>query len=198
MKKTIDKETLQPSVEQLENELKRVRFRSRYGKLLRSTVYALIVTAAVAALIATLILPVLQIYGTSMTPTLTEGDIVLSLKTNNLKRGDIICFYYSNRILVKRVIGLPLDTINIDENGNIYINDEKEPLDEPYISEKALGECDLNFPIQVPEGSYFVVGDHRETSVDSRSSTVGCIPKEEIVGKIVFDIWPIKHWGKVK
>lgn len=198
MKKTIDKETLHPSVEQLENELKRVRFRSRYGKLLRSTVYALIVTAAVAALIATLILPVLQIYGTSMTPTLTEGDIVLSLKTNNLKRGDIICFYYSNRILVKRVIGLPLDTINIDENGNIYINDEKEPLDEPYISEKALGECDLNFPIQVPEGSYFVVGDHRETSVDSRSSTVGCIPKEEIVGKIVFDIWPIKHWGRVK
>lgn len=198
MKKQNDKDILSPSVEQIETELKRVRFRSRYGKLLRSTVYALIVTAAVAALIATLILPVLQIYGTSMTPTLSEGDIVLSLKTDNLKRGDIICFYYSNRILVKRVIGLPFDTITMDEKGNIYINDSKEPLDEPYISEKALGECDLDFPIQVPEGAFFVVGDHRETSVDSRSSTVGCIPKEEIVGKIVFDIWPIKHWGRVK
>lgn len=198
MKKTADKEILAPSVDQLETELKRVRFRSRYGKLLRSTVYALIVTAAVAALIATLVLPVLQIYGTSMTPTLSEGDIVLSLKTDNLKRGDIICFYYSNRILVKRVIGLPFDKITIDEKGNIYINDSKEPLDEPYISEKALGECDLEFPVQVPEGAFFVVGDHRETSVDSRSSTVGCIPKEEIVGKIVFDIWPIKHWGRVK
>lgn len=197
MKKTNKAALLSPNVNQLETELKRVRFRSRYGKLLRSTIYALIITAAVAALIATLILPVLQIYGTSMTPTLSEGDIVLSLKTDNLKRGDIICFYYSNRILVKRVIGLPFDTISIDENGNIYINDAKEPLDEPYISKKALGECDLEFPIQVPEGAFFVMGDHRETSVDSRSSTVGCIPKEEIVGKVFFIVWPLKDFGTV-
>lgn len=199
MKKEKAKNKKAPSLEQLETELKRVRFRNRYGKLLRSTVYALIVTAAVAALIATLVLPVLQIYGTSMTPTLHEGDIVVSLKSKNLKRGDIICFYYSNRILVKRVIGLPLDTVSIDEAGNIYINDSKEPLEEPYISEKALGECcDLEFPIQIPENSYFVVGDHRETSVDSRSSVIGCISNEEIVGKIIFSVWPLKHFGYVE
>lgn len=186
------------SVEALEAELKRVKFRSRYGKLLRSTIYALIVTAAVAALIATLILPVLQIYGTSMTPTLTEGDIVVSVKKNNFKRGDIICFYYSNRILVKRVIGLPFDTVSIDEFGNIYLNDSTEPLDEPYIDVKALGECDQEFPIQVPEGAYFVVGDHRETSVDSRSSTIGCISQDEIVGKIIYTVWPLKHFGVVE
>ena len=184
-----------PSVAALEAELKRVKFKSRYGKLLRSTIYALIVTAAAAALIATLVLPVLQIYGTSMTPTLTEGDIVLSVKTKNLERGDIICFYYSNRILVKRVIGLPFDTITIDENGNIYINESSEPIDEPYLTEKAFGECDLDFPIQVPENSYFVVGDHRATSIDSRSSTVGCISYDEIVGRIIFTIWPLKHFG---
>lgn len=184
-----------PSVEELEVELKRVSFRSRYAKLLRSTIYALIVTAAVAALIATLVLPVLQIYGTSMTPTLEEGDIVLSLKTVELERGDVVCFYYSNRILVKRVIGLPFDTITMDEDGNIYVNGETEPLDEPYITEKALGECDLEFPIQVPEASYFVVGDHRATSIDSRSSVVGCISREEIVGRIIFTVWPLKHFG---
>ena len=190
------KEIAAPTTEALEAELYRVRFRSRYGKLLRSTIYALIVTAAAAALLATLVLPVLQIYGSSMTPLLTEGDIVVSLKSKNIKRGDIVSFYYSNRILVKRVIGLPLDEVEIDGDGNIYINGEY--LEEPYLSEKALGECDLEFPYQVPEASYFVVGDHRETSVDSRTKAVGCVTLDEIVGRIFFTVWPLKHMGAVE
>ena len=185
-----------PTTEELETELRRVRFRSRYGKLLRSTLYALIVTAAAAALLATLVLPVLQIYGTSMTPLLSEGDVVVSLKTRNIQRGDVVSFYYSNRILVKRVIGLPLDTIDIDEDGNVYVNGEY--LDEPYLTEKALGECDLTFPYQVPELCYFVMGDHRETSVDSRTTAVGCVNLDEIVGKIVFTVWPFKHFGALE
>ena len=184
-----------PTTAELETELRRVRFRSRYGKLLRSTLYALIVTAAAAALLATLVLPVLQIYGSSMTPLLAEGDIVVSLKTRNIQRGDVVSFYYSNRILVKRVIGLPLDKISMDEDGNVYVNGTY--LEEPYLFEKALGECDIDFPYQVPELSYFVIGDHRETSVDSRTSAVGCVSQEEIVGKIFYVIWPFKRIGAV-
>ena len=189
------KEIVNPTTEQLEEELHRVRFRSRYGKLLRSTIYALIVTAAAAALLATLVLPVLQIYGSSMTPLLHEGDIVVSLKSKKIHRGDVVSFYYANRILVKRVIGLPLDEVEMDEDGNVYINGEY--LEEPYLSEKSLGECDIEFPYQVPEASYFVIGDHRETSVDSRTTAVGCITMDEIVGKIVFTVWPFRNFGAV-
>lgn len=185
-----------PSLEAMERELTRVKFNSRYRKLLRSTLYALIVTAAVAALIATLVLPVLQIYGSSMTPTLYEGDIVVSVKTSDIKRGDVVSFYYSNRILVKRVVGLPLDTVEMDDEGNFTVNGEL--LEEPYIPEKDPGQCDIEFPYQVPEGMYFVVGDHRATSVDSRTSAVGCVAQDEVVGKIIFSAWPLKHAGPVK
>ena len=146
----------------------------------------------------TLVLPVLQIYGSSMTPTLTEGDIVLSLKTDKLKQGDIVCFYYANRVLVKRVIGLPLDTVTIDEDGSIYLNDSTEPLEEPYVKEKSLGECDIDFPVQVPEGAYFLVGDERDTSIDSRSSTVGFVTQDEILGRLFFTIWPLRNFGIVR
>ena len=188
--------TLDVTTEQLAVELKREKYKSRYFKMLRSTIAALIVTAAAAALVATLILPVLQIYGGSMAPTLNEGDIVLSVKTTNFDYGDVCCFYYANKILVKRIIGKPLDTVEIDESGKVYVNGKL--LDEPYINEKSLGECDIEFPCQVPEGTFFVMGDHRETSLDSRNSDIGCISQDEIVGKIIFTVWPLSDFGIVK
>lgn len=149
--------------------------------------------AAVAVLVATLLMPVLQITGNSMTPTVSEGQYVVSLKGTSPAMGDIIAFYYNNNILVKRVIAGPGDWVNIDEYGNVSVNDE--PLDEPYVYEKALGECDIDLPYQVPDGRYFVMGDHRSTSVDSRSSTIGCVAEEQIVGTIVFRVWPLNEFG---
>lgn len=184
-----------PSVEDVQVELKRERNRIRYKRILRSTVYALILVAAVAVLIASLILPVLQISGTSMEPTLNNGEIVVLLKTNKLQRGDLCGFSYSNKILIKRVIGLPGDVIVIDSEGTVFLNGE--PLAEPYISEKGLGECDLEFPYEVPEETYFLMGDHRSTSIDSRSSVIGSVKRDQIVGKIFFKVWPLKKFSVV-
>lgn len=182
-----------PSIEVLEVELKRIKYRNKYRTVLKSTVYTLITVAAVAVLVATLWLPVLQIYGSSMTPTLQDGEIVFSVKTSNMEPGDIIAFYYNNKILVKRVIAEPGDWVNIDENGTVYVNDKE--LDEPYLAEKAFGEADIELPYQVPDGKIFVMGDHRATSVDSRHTTVGCVAQEQIVGKIIFRIWPLERIG---
>ncbi len=181
-----------PALDALQKELKRERYKRRFRKLLRSTINALIVVAAIAALIATLVLPVLQIAGTSMEPNLNDGDIVLLVKNNDLETGDLCAFYYSNKILIKRVIAAPGDYIWIEPDGTVYLNGE--PLDEPYISEKALGECDVAFPYQVPENSYFVMGDKRETSIDSRSSVIGCIAEDQIVGKIFCKFWPLSEF----
>lgn len=185
-----------PPLELLQKELKRERYRHRFQRLLRSTVNALIVVAAVAALVATLLLPVLQIAGTSMEPSLNDGDIVLLVKTNELKTGDLCAFYYSNKILIKRVIGIPGDYIGIEADGTVYLNGV--PLDEPYVSEKALGECDVEFPYQVPENNYFVMGDHRETSIDSRSSVIGCIAEDQLIGRIFCKIWPLTEFSFMK
>lgn len=184
-----------PTAEQLETELKRERYKSRYRRVLRSTVYTLITVAAIAVLVATLWLPVLQIYGNSMTPTLQNGEIIFTVKTSDLGLGDITAFYYNNKILVKRIICGPGDWINIDEDGTVYVNDVR--LEEPYLTEKALGECNIELPYQVPDGRYFVMGDHRSTSVDSRSTSVGCVADEQIVGKIIFRIWPLNRIGTV-
>lgn len=181
-----------PQLNVLKKELKRERYKRRFRKLLRSTVNALIVVAAIAALVATLILPVLQIAGTSMEPSLNNGDIVLLVKKRNLDTGDLCAFYYSNKILIKRVIGTPGDYIWIEDDGTVYLNGNA--LDEPYVSQKALGECDIEFPYQVPENSYFVMGDHRETSIDSRSTVIGCIAEDQIVGKIFCKFWPLSEF----
>ena len=184
-----------PSLEQLRGELKRERYKLRYRTVLRSTIYTLVTVAAVAILVATLWLPVLHIYGSSMSPTLEDGQIVFSVKTGRLEQGDVVAFYYNNRILVKRVIAQSGDWVDFDEDGTVYVNEER--LDEPYLKDKALGECDIELPYQVPEGKVFVMGDHRSTSVDSRSTVVGCVEGEQIVGKIVFRIWPMEDFGSV-
>ncbi len=186
-----------PPISDLEEELERVHYNKRFRRTLRSTIYMLVTVAAVAVLVAVLLLPVLQIYGTSMTPTLTEGDIVVSVKgSNDMKSGEILAFYYNNKILVKRVIAQPGDWVDIDDEGNVYVNSEL--LDEPYLVEKAFGETTIKLPYQVPEKRIFVMGDHRATSVDSRNNAVGCVAEEQIVGKIVFRVWPLSGFGPVK
>ncbi len=185
----IKKYAVRPTMKQLEAELERERFRKSYLRTLRSTIGILIVVAAVAVLVATLMLPVLRIYGQSMNPTLMDGDVVVSVKTSDLRRGEIIAFYYNNKILVKRVIALPGQWVDIDENGVVSVDGLL--LDEPYVTGLALGECDLDLPYQVPDGRIFVMGDHRSVSVDSRSTTVGCIAEEQIVGRLTYRIWPV-------
>ena len=182
-----------PTVAQLEAELERERYRRRYDRALRGTIYTLITVAAAAVLVATLFLTVLRIYGTSMSPTLADGDVVAALRSSTYERGDVIAFYYNNKILVKRVIGLPGEWIDIDADGNVSV--DGVPLDEPYLAERALGQCDIELPYQVPEDRYFVLGDHRSTSADSRSSVVGCVAEEQIVGELVFRVWPLDQLG---
>lgn len=185
-----------PTVRQLKRELERERYHRRYGQTLRSTIYTLVVVAAAAILIATLWLPVLQIYGSSMNPTLTEGDIVVTVKGTEFEKGDLVAFYVANKILVKRYIAGPGQWVDIDEAGNVYVDGRQ--IEEPYLTEKALGECEIELPYQVPDGRLFVMGDHRSTSVDSRSESVGCVAEEQIVGKIVWRIWPITGFGAVR
>lgn len=185
-----------PTVQQLEAELKREKYRGRYWKMLRGTVAVLVAVAATAVLISNLLLPILRIYGSSMTPTLVNGNIVAAVRNGTYQRGDIIAFYYNNKILVKRVIGMPGEWVDMDESGNVAI--DGEPLEEPYLTEKALGECDIELPYQVPEGRYFVMGDHRSVSSDSRSSQVGCVSEEQIVGKLLFRLWPLDEIGPIE
>ena len=189
----LDRGVALPSKNQIERERKRYRRQRAYNKALRGTVYVLTIVAAVAVLVATLVLPVLQIEGTSMEPTLTNGDIVLLAKTTRFDRGELCAFTWNNKLLVKRVIGTPGDWIEIDTDGTIYLNGEK--LEEPYVQQAAFGECDLEFPFQVPQEQYFVVGDMRENSIDSRNSLIGCIPKAQIVGKVFFRVWPFASFG---
>ena len=185
-----------PPLEELESELKRIKYNKRYGSVLRSTVYALTIVAAIAILIAVLVFPVLRIHGSSMTPNLYDGNIVVCLKNSKYEVGDSIAFYYNNKILVKRVIARSGEWVDIDENGYVYVNGEK--IEEPYVQDHALGECDIELPYQVPDGRVFVMGDHRSVSVDSRSTSVGCVSDEQIVGRLLFRVWPFKSIGLIK
>ena len=185
-----------PDLEALEAELERTRYRKRYGNVLRSTAFSLVVVAAAAVLIAVLLLPVLQISGTSMTDSLQDEDIVVALNSSGYETGDIIAFYFNNNILVKRVIAVPGDWVDIDEEGNVYVNEEL--LEEPYVTDKALGDCNITLPYQVPDGRCFVMGDHRSTSIDSRNTAVGCVSNDMVIGKILIRVWPLEGFGIVK
>lgn len=184
-----------PTSVQIEKAILRERYMQKYKKVLKSTFASLIVVAAIAVLIATLVLPVLQIQGTSMEPTLNDGEIVVLIKTPKLKRGQLCCFSYQNKFLIKRVIGVPGDSIVIDDEGYVYVNDEL--IDEPYIIDRSIGECDISFPIYVTENHYFILGDHRSTSIDSRSSVIGLVSSDQVLGKIVFRIWPFEAIGSI-
>lgn len=185
-----------PTTEQIRRELGRESFKRNLRKTLRDSLRILIVVAAAAVLIATLVCPVLRIYGTSMTPTIEEGDVVVALKLSKVKRGDVLGVYYGNKLLVKRCIATEGQWVDIDPEGNVYVDDAL--VDEPYLTEKALGECDISLPYQVPEDSVFVMGDHRQTSLDSRSSNIGSMAEDEIVGRIMFRVWPLNRFGRVK
>ncbi len=186
----IDKNNL-PTAEQYSKELQRIRYKKDYRKMLANTISSLIVVAAIAVLISMLFLPVLRVTGTSMTPTLMNDELVICSKRSNFKSGDVVAFYFNNKILLKRVIGTAGDVIDVTEDGFVYVNGEM--LDEPYVSEHAFGECDIELPYQVPENRIFVMGDHRATSVDSRSSTIGCIADEYIIGRVILRIYPFKN-----
>ena len=190
------KEIRIPTLEQIEAELQKEQYKSRYGRVLRSTVFSLLVVAAVAVIIAVLVFPVLQISGTSMTETLQDKDIVVAMNSSDYTTGDVIAFYYNNNILVKRVIAVTGDWVDIDEDGHVFVNGEM--LEEPYISEKAFGDCNITLPYQVPDEKVFVMGDHRATSIDSRNTAVGCIGSELVVGRILFRVWPLSEMGAVK
>lgn len=184
-----------PTAEQLEQELKRLKYRHSFAFTLRSTVASLIVVAAIAVMISTMIMPVLRVTGTSMTPTLQNDQVIICNKLAECQKGDVVAFYYNNKILIKRVIGVAGDVIDISGDGVVSVNGE--PLDEPYVSELALGECDIELPYQVPDNRIFVMGDHRSVSIDSRSTSVGCVAIENVIGKVLFRVYPIDSFGKI-
>ena len=185
-----------PSIEELEAEISRKKRKQNQHHLLRSAIYALITVAAVTALIAVLFMPVLKTYGGSMSPTLLEGELVAVIKTDKAEAGDIIAFYYNNKIFIKRVIALGGSTVDVDEDGNVFVDGVR--LDEPYVEERSFGNGDVEFPCDVPAGQYFVLGDNRLSSADSRSSILGTISPDDVLGRVIFCVWPPSRIGAVR
>ncbi len=185
-----------PSISIMSEELDKIRYKERYLEILKNTIFTLVTVAALAVLIAMLWLPVLHVYASSMSPTLEAGDTVATVKTNTLSTGDMVAFYYNNKVLVKRVVATSGQWVNIDEQGNVYVNGKT--LDEPYVKDKVYGQTDIKLPYQVPEGQYFVMGDHRSVSIDSRNTAIGSIGEEQLVGKLTFRIWPFHKMGVIK
>ena len=183
------------TLDELKKELKKEKEKKKLHLALRETLTLLLFIVATAILLAVYAFPVLQIYGSSMSPSLEDGQMVVCLKTSNIKQGDLVSFYYNNKMLVKRLIAFPGDWVDIDDKGNVYVNNEL--LDEPYIEQKSVGDSDIEFPYQVPQGKYFVIGDNRNVSIDSRNSTIGDISQDQIVGKIIFRIYPFTKIGTV-
>jgi signal peptidase I len=184
-----------PAVAELEEALESEKYRVRFLRTMQNTIFILVAVAAVSVLVSVMLLPVVRIYGTSMAPTLASGEIVLSFADSNPQRGDIVAFYYNNKVLVKRVIAVAGEWVDIDEDGTVYV--DSQPLDEPYLTEKDYGDCNIEFPYQVPDGTVFVLGDHRSVSLDSRNTSIGCISEEMLVGKLFFRIWPIVEIGVI-
>ncbi len=182
-------------MEEVEQEKERLNNRHRFYKLLRNTTFTLLVVAAASVLIAFLLMPVLRVSGDSMEPTLKDQDVVLLVKTDHFETGELCGFYWQNKLLLKRIIAGPGDMVDIKDDGSVYVNGQE--LDEPYVTEKSLGDCDMEFPYQVPENKYFVMGDHRSVSIDSRNSVIGCVDKSQMVGKIWIRVWPLKNLGSV-
>lgn len=180
---------------QLQTELRRVRSKKKFWQLLLNSICTLIVVAAGAMLVAVIFLQVIRIYGTSMQPCLNDGEIVVSLKESQAKQGDILAVYCGSKLLIKRCIATEQQWVEVDSEGNVYV--DGQPLEEPYVTQKSLGQCNIDMPYQVPEGTVFVMGDRRETSIDSRTTSVGCIPNDEIIGKIIFRVWPLADIGFV-
>lgn len=183
-------ESSRPASDLIQLELDRVENRRRFKRVMRNTLAVLVSVAAIAVLLATFLLPVMRIYGNAMTPTISEGELVLAIKTKSPERGDILGFYYNNRILIRRVIALPGETVSLDEFGNVTVNNQS--LSEAYIYQKTLGTCDIEFPFRVPDDSWFVLGDNRLSSIDSRSSVVGCVSEDQFVGKVFVSFWPLQ------